>query len=401
MRLAILLLPALAAVVAAGTTVSVNKVELLWERITTGGHNVCGDAVPCPVGAANTRASMARAKALGFDVLRFGASGFWPPDQALFTNATTRPQFLAALDSVFDDAQALGVRLIPSLQWNHWAFVDLCHESMGAHMMRDPTSCSYRGAQAFVSAVVERYSGPGSPHRDVVYAWELGNELNLIADISLANNTKLAINPALGTPARRAAADSFTTADMVSFQQAVAGWVRKAAAPQRVLISSGHAVPRPAAQHLARSYHAPQRDWTNDTEVELQEVLQLQHTGLDLISLHIYAHPDNYRFGKPPAYLLSIAAKAASAASTATMQKRVYLGEFGESLPDRRDAASPIFNFTRDMLEAAAEASVQLVTYWTWEYRWQRQTWALYPANATARNDEHTIQVLQALNVHA
>ena len=87
---------------------------------------------------------------------------------------------------------------------------------------------------------------------------------------------------------------------------------------------------RPRAAHLARtcSYHAPQRDWTNDTEVELQEVLQLQHTGLDLISLHIYAHSDNYRFGKPPAYLLSIAAKAASAASTATMQKRVYQKDY-------------------------------------------------------------------------
>lgn len=394
MCLAIRLLLALATFrVAAGTLVSVNKVELLWERITTGGGNVCGKVVPCPIGAAATRASMARAKALGFDVLRFGASGFWPPDQALYTNATTRPVFLAALDSVFDDAQALGVRLIPSLQWSHWAFVDLCHESLGADMMRDPTSCSHRGVQAFVSAIVERYSGPRSPHRDVVYAWELGNELNLIADISLANNTRLAINPALGTPAHRTAADNFTTADMVSFQQAVAGWVRKAAEPQRVLISSGNSIPRPAAQHLARSYHAPHSDWTNDTEVELQEVLQLIHTGLDLLSLHIYAHPDNYRFGKPPSYLLSIAAKAASVASIPT---RVYLGEFGESLPDRRNASSPIFNFTRDMLAAAADASAQLATYWTWEDRWQPRTWSIHPPNATARNDEHTIQVLQA-----
>ena len=429
-------LAAVGAVGAAGTTASVCKVELLWERVLTGGHNACGGAVPCPIGAADTRASMARAKALGFDVLRFGASGFWPRDQALFNNATTRPQFLAALDSVFDDAKALGVQLVPSLQWNSWVFADLCHESLGADMMREPTSCSHRGVHEFVSTVVARYSGPRSPYHDVVYAWELGNELNLLVDLDHTNETILC-SPALGTPARRTAADNFTTADMVTFQQAVAGWVRKAALPQRVLISSGHAVPRSAAHHLARSYHAPQRDWTNDTEAELQAVLQLGHTGLDLMSLHVYPNLDNFRFGKPPGYcelqhkcqllcifnirddgelplknddfalkmaihfcnsryLLSIAAKAASAASTATMKKRVYLGEFGVPLPDRRDAASPIFDFTRDMLAAAAENSVQLATYWSWEDANQRQTYGLFPANATARNDEHTIQLLQA-----
>ena len=398
MRIATSLLGALAVLGTAGaTTVSVCKVELLWERILTGGRNACAGAVPCPAGVASTRASMARAKALGFDVLRFGASGFWPPDQALFHNATTRPQFLAALDGVFDDAAALGVRLIPSLLWNHWAFADLCREALGADLMRDPASCSYRGVRDFVSTVVARYSGAQSPHRGAVYAWEIGNELNLLADLDHANQTTLC-NPALGTPARRTAADNFTTADMVAWQQAAAGWVREAAASpgQRVLISSGHAVPRPAASHLARSYRAPQRDWTKDTEAELQAVLQLTHTGLDLVSLHVYPGPDNARFGKPPGFLLSVAAKAASAASTASMKKGVYLGEFGVSLPDRRNASSPTFNFTRDMLAAAAGSSAQLATYWAWEDANQRQTFGLFPPNATAQNDEHTIHVLQA-----
>ena len=126
-----------------GTKVSVNKFTLLWDRTTNGGANRCGGVVPCPHGVASTRASMKRAKALGFDVLRFGASGFWPADHALFVNTTTRPLYLAALDSVFEDAVSLGVQLIPSLQWNHWAFVDVCHESLGADMMRDPASCRY------------------------------------------------------------------------------------------------------------------------------------------------------------------------------------------------------------------------------------------------------------------
>jgi len=200
---------------------------------------------------------------------------------------------------------------------------------------------------------------------------------------------------------------------MVAFQGAVVGWVRQAAHPQPVLVSSGHAVPRPAAHHLALSYHAAQRDWTKDTEAELQAVLELCHSGLDLISVHIYPTPDNYRFGKGPEYLLGIAAKAAAAGPG----KVVYLGEFGlplfnfqnwshtaghtagPGLPAgaslRHNRTSPLFNFTRDMLSAAAQASVQLATYWAWEDDHQLQTYGIFPPNATAQNDEHTIEVLR------
>ena len=310
-----------------GTTVSVCKVELLWERITSGGHNICpGNAVPCAAGAASSRASMARAAALGFNVLRFGASGFWPPDQRLFVDGSTRPQFLQALDSVFDDAASLGIQLIPSLQWNHWAFADICNETLGGDMMRSPASCAQRSSRDFVSTVVRRYSSP--QYKDVVYAWcatpdlqqllpclrlllaaaartacyrttiahrillltsyrELGNELNLLTDLDHANQTTgCAKSPALGTPQTRISADNFSTADMVAYQSTVAGWIRTAAHPEQVLISSGHAIPRPAAHHLALSYHKHQYDWTKDTEDELVEVLQV--TKRSFRAIYIY-----------------------------------------------------------------------------------------------------------------
>ena len=387
-----------------GTKASVNKVELLWERITTGGHNTCqGNTVPCAAGAATTRASMARAAGLGFTVLRFGASGFWPPDQRLFMDTSTRPQFLAALDSVFDDAKALGVQLIPSLQWNHWVFSDLCNETLGGDMMRTANSCAQRSSKEFITTVVNRYSTP--EYRDVVYAFELGNELDLLVDLDHANKTTLCA-PLLGTPTHRTSADNFSTAEMVSYQTTVAGWIRDAAAPHTVLISSGHAIPRPAAHHLALSYRERQRDWTKDTEDELVSVLQLFHTSLDLISVHIYPGPptcvadpsaascDNYRFSHTPPYLLQVAARAAAASG-----KGVYLGEFGVSLPDRRDSSSPIYNFTQQMLEAAQDAHVSLATLWAWEYANQAQTYGLFPPDGTSRNDERTIQALQKVNL--
>eukprot|EP01048_Picozoa_sp_COSAG05_P000978 COSAG05_NODE_31_length_28416_cov_170.150652_1_plen_1216_part_10 len=388
---------------AAAAVVSVCKVELLWQRITSGGHNSCpGNVVPCASGAASTRMSMARAAALGFTVMRFAASGFWPPDQKLFVDESTRPQFLAALDSVFDDAQALGVRLIPSLQWNHWAFADVCNGTLGGDMMRDPDSCAHHGSRQFISTVVGRYSGAGSKYRDVVYAWELGNELDLQVDLDHANKTS-GCAPLLGTPQYRTSADNFSTADMVSYQGVVAGWIRRAAAPHAVLISSGHAIPRPSAKHLALSYHKHQTDWTKDTEEELVEVLQLFHTGLDLISLHIYPGPaacvadpsaptcNNYRFGQPPPYLVHVAAKAATASG-----KLLYLGEFGVSLPDRRDPSSPIYNFTEQMLGAAQNAGATLATIWAWEDDHQAQTYGIFPANETDQNDARTIRALRA-----
>ena len=200
------------------------------------------------------------------------------------------------------------------------------------------------------------------------------------------------------------AVDNFSTTDMVNYQGAVAGWIRKAAAPHTVLISSGHAIPRPSAKHLALSYQKHQGpDWTKDTEEELVEVLQLFHTGLDLISVHIYPGPascvanpspptcDNYRFGHPPPYLLSVAARAAAASG-----KHLYLGEFGVSLPDRRDPSSPIYNFAEQMLEAAQSAGAALATIWSWEDANQVQTYGLFPANETDQNDARTIRALQA-----
>ena len=89
-------------------------------------------------------------------------------------------------------------------------------------------------------------------------------------------------------------------------------------------------------------------------------MLALAHTGLDLVSLHIYPSPDNYRFGKPPGHLLAVAAKAASAT------RGVYLGEFGVSLPDQARRGVTAVQLHRDMLVAAAQGQVQLATYWTW-----------------------------------
>ena len=59
---------------AASALISVNQVDLLWARLTSGGNNPCGGAVPCAKGRAQTLASLRSAHAHGFNVVRFGAS---------------------------------------------------------------------------------------------------------------------------------------------------------------------------------------------------------------------------------------------------------------------------------------------------------------------------------------
>ena len=121
---------------------------------------------------------------------------------------STRPSFLAALDSVFDDAKALGARLIASLQWNHWVFADVCNETLGGDMMRDADSCAHRGSKEFISTLVSRFSGADSQYRDVVYAWELGNELDLMVDLDHSNKTT-GCAPPLGKKPKRSTSQRF------------------------------------------------------------------------------------------------------------------------------------------------------------------------------------------------
>jgi hypothetical protein len=54
---------------------------------------------------------------------------------------------------------------------------------------------------------------------------------------------------------------------------------------------------------------------------------------------------DNRRWGKDETYLLDLAGKALS-----SLDKRVYLGEFGESLPDRHNSSAANYNYTAMML---------------------------------------------------
>jgi hypothetical protein len=262
-------------------SVSVDIVQLWWEY----GH---ADGTP-----AQGRKAMADAAERRMTYYRFGASHFWPTDMNS-TYLTNEPAYWAAMDALFKDAADLKVSLIPSLNWQIFLWPDLAGEPLG-QMVTNPDSKSSTNLKSYVEKFVKRYE-----QSDVVLAWELGNEYNLQADLDFSDACCNAsgVAPPLGTPTFRSRADNFSTADLAAFQTRYAGWIRAADSKARP-ISTGHAVPRNGAYHLAKSYHEPQMDFSMDSEQQFQETVATQSTGCDLISYHYYPGDDNKRFGLP------------------------------------------------------------------------------------------------------
>ena len=356
--------------------IGVNIVDLLWRRITTGGKNECaGAAIPCPTAIQASRLALREASENGFSVVRFGASGFWPVDQQLWFNNHTRPIFWAQFDKLLEDAAAVDVKVIPSLFWNIFAVVDLCRGHLSDIVVEH--SCTHKAMELFTKEVVSRYS-----NHSAIYAWELTNELNLYADLNMTNG-KAAIAPSLGTPSTRTSQDNISTADLISFQKGASGWIRRHDTVHP--ISTGHAVARPSAEHLRRSYHSPHRDWGADSRQDFQTNFRDICKYCELCSVHVYPGAQNQRWGLREVDLVNVAAQAVQNQST----QSVYLGEFGVSLPDRHDVSSLSYNFTASMLSHAKSAA-KLATYWVWMFPGQNLTWSIYPGQ-----DQRTINILQ------
>jgi hypothetical protein len=134
-------------------------------------------------------------------------------------------------------------------------FADL-HGDPLRTMWTNTSSASHQASLSFAAQLVQRYS-----NNTAVFAWEIGNEHNLLVDLNCSGQT-WGCTPQMGTPAARTSADSSSSSDYLAFQASVASVIRAHDALQRP-ISSGHSLPRPSAYHLLKSF--PRQDWTLDT----------------------------------------------------------------------------------------------------------------------------------------
>ena len=305
--------------------------------------------------------------------VRFMAGGFWPVDYDLYMS--DKEAYFKLMDDVVATAGKHGVGLIPSLSWYTACVPDLVGEPRSA--WGDPESKTMAFMRAYTEEVVLRYVDS-----EAIWAWEFGNEYSLAADLPNAAEHRPWIHPELGTATTRSEADDMTQDMVVTALREFAEVVRRFDA--RRPITTGNSLPRSAAHHL-RAEGA----WTQDSREEFAaNLLEVTPDLHDLVSIHLYPHDHEGRFGQSyTAYeeLLHLSMEAAGRAG-----KTVFVGEFGapdSEKPEARDAARRE-NFM--LLNAIELEEAPLAALWNFDLPQQEAT-----INVSATN--HRSYLLSAL----
>jgi hypothetical protein len=264
--------------------------------------------------------------------VRFCATGFWPRDMKLYVN--DRAEYFRRLDAVVASARQHGVGLIPSLFWYYACVPDLVGEPMD--QWANPKSKTQAWMRSYIGEVMARYQD-----NPIIWAWELGNEFSLYAEIP--RGVKPKTHASLGTPATRSERDVLTYA-MVRTTFAAFGTAIRQHDPHR-LIFTGDSFPRLAAWHLEQS-----KSWEHDSMAQFREMLiKANPDPISGISLHAY-EDDDQRFDE-------------AMAVARELNKPIFIGEFGAQHETEAQAAK-----CRRLLKAIIEHDIPLAALWVFDY---------------------------------
>lgn len=285
------------------------------------------------------------------------------------TERKAENKHLEALDILVQKAEALGIGLIPSFAWNPPAIADAFDEPCNKAFASDDTA-TMTWFLSFVKRVVKRYAE--SP---AIYAWEYGNEENLITRPRINNiiDSYLADQPGLPLWSER---EKRTNEDCLSFKTHAHALEMFAAAvdavdPYHRMIGSGDADQRACAYN-----------WANDTEKtdtteEFEKAIDMIVPGkMSAISMHEYAFKTSGQMGNPLDYLNGTDSVRANSfveyftrykAQSARTGKAAYLGETGY-LPDSGAASEALCVQVIDaVLQAAYTTDFPLVMLWNYD----------------------------------
>lgn len=308
--------------------------------------------------------------------IRFMACGFWPKDWDLYRQ--DKAEYFRRMDAFVKAAEDRGIGLIPSLFWYLATVPDLVGEP--CNQWGNPESKTLAFMRAYIGEVVPRYV-----HSRALWAWELGNEYNLAADLPNAVDHRPAIVPHWGSPATRSEADDLTHDVIVTAFTEFAKEIRKYD-PAR-LITTGNSLPRPAAHHMRI-----ERSWTQDTPDEFAaNLLAVTPDPMNLISIHVYpgAHACFDRKDVSYAEILQLCMAAAAKAG-----KALFVGEFGASDAEKDGGVDAARKERADILAAIETTNVPLAAYWAFDITQQDDT-----TNVTATNPRaYLLDDLQAAN---
>ena len=298
-------------------------------------------------------------------VVRFMCGGFWPTDWKLYR--TDREEYFRRLDAFVAAAEAEGIGLIPSLFWHLSTVPDLVGEPMD--QLGNVQSKTHAFLRMYIREVVGRYQDAPA-----VWAWEVGNEYALAADLPNASKHRPKIVPKLGTPKERTERDDLTSKHVAAVLTACAKEIRKLD-PRRMILS-GNALPRGHAWH-----NSAERSWKADTEARFREVLLRDNPDpIDTICVHVYPEARTGVFADRTVDLAGLMKATASTAAGAG--KPLIVGEFGVGASKEGPVGErAAFEKLLADLEAARPALVML---WVFDHSGQNGSWNVTADNARA-----------------
>ncbi len=295
---------------------------------------------------------------------RFMACGFWPVDFRLYRE--DKAKYFALLDGVIASAAKHKVGLIPSLNWYNSCIPDMVGEPRNA--WGDPESKTVQFMRQYATEVVSRYVD-----FPAIWAWELGNEWSLSADLPNAAEWRPKIVPRLGTATSRSEKDDLTTDMLLAAFKEFARTVR-AIDPVRP-ITTGNAAPREMASHYRRGTTG------FDTRAEYRaNLLEVTPDPYDLVSIHYYPETPQPRFKEKETSFDELLALSGAACRSA--HKALFLGEFGVSKQAFDGDAAKIRALFQDSLHDIVKSDAALAALWVFDHANQDKSW-----NVTADNN--------------
>ncbi len=303
---------------------------------------------------ASHRKGLERLSDAGIPFVRFMACGFWPVDWDLYLR--DKKAYFKLLDGVVKSAETARIGLIPSLFWHMSTVPDIVGEPMDQLGNRDSKTIAF--IRQYTKEVVLRYRGSRA-----IWAWELGNEYNLHADLPNASRHRPPVWPGLKTARKRTKRDELSSKAMLRVYAEFAKTVRKYDR-HRVLIT-GNSVPRPSAYHNSK-----EGSWKSDSIEQFEEILRRDNPDpFDMICVHTYPLANNKYSAK--ANDLRSMVKAIQKISLKA-KKPLFIGEFGAPLTLGKDEERARF---LELVNAIEANRVPLSAVWVFDHAGQNKDW--------------------------
>jgi len=280
----------------------------------------------------------------------------------------TPDEYFRRFDLVVRAAEKSGVGLIPSLFWS----MTLCETACEPRdQWGNPTSKTIALMRRYTADVVERYKK--SP---ALWAWEFGNEMNLIADMP---------NAAQFRPKGGTERDDVTSAHLVAMLAEFAKEIRRHDPIRAILSGNSHA--------RASSWNnTANKSWKADTQEQAKAIILRDNPApLDTVGVHVYGDSTDPRkeLGEWTTSRLYYFQWLKGVAHEAG--RPVFVGEFGLARPRDGRNERQIFEA---LLAEMEQSGIDLAAFWVYDLPNQEKDW-----NVTFGNDRaYMISLTAAAN---